>query len=194
MFILYKLVLASRLKTFSILLYEKINMKKNIFRYILLLCILYPGFLFANAGSPMLWFSFLHLIWINFMIGTVESRIIQNIFRIPNRLWIIISGNYASMFAGYYWIAPYFSHLRGYEDFWGMKSRVGTYELNGFFIGFAASFIASLLIEFPFYWLSLYKKKMRWKLLSPFLTVNLITNTLMFLIYFIIAALGAKWG
>lgn len=161
-------------------------------RYYLLL-LLIPNFLLANAGSGMLWFSFLHLIWINFLIGTFESSIIQKKFNIENRKWLIIAANYVSMFAGYYFIAPYFSSINGNQDFWAMKTRVGEYQLGGFFIGFLCSFLATLLIEFPFYWHSLKVKCKGWKLLKPFLTANLLSNMIMFLIYFIMFALVAKW-
>ncbi|MGG5207980.1 hypothetical protein ACQWU4_03470 [Chryseobacterium sp. MIQD13] len=169
-------------------------MKTNNQNYLLPLLLLVPNFLLANAGSPMLWFSFLHLIWINFVIGTFESKFLLDKFNIQNRKWLIIAANYISMFAGYYYIAPYFSLLNGYNDFWGMKSRVGEYELGGFFIGFLCSFTATLIIEFPFYWFSLKAKLKGWELLRPFLAVNLLTNILMLLIYFAIVAFTAKWN
>lgn len=168
-------------------------MKTNKENYFLLLLLLIPNFLLANAGSPMLWFSFLHLIWINFIIGELESRLLLDKFSIQNRKWLIIAANYVSMFAGYYFIAPHFSLLNGYPDFWGMKSRVGEYELGGFFIGFLCSFVTTLIIEFPFYCLSLKTKLKGWALLKPFLAVNLLTNIAMLIIYFVIVAFGAKW-
>lgn len=168
-------------------------MKTNTPNYLLLFLFLIPNFLLANAGSPMIWFSFLHLLWINFIIGAFESKLLFDKFNIQNRKWLIIAANYISMFAGYYFIAPHFSLLNGYPDFWGMKSRVGEYELGGFFTGFLCSFITTLVIEFPFYWLSLKTEKKGWRLLKPFFIVNLITNIIMLVIYFIIVAFGAKW-
>lgn len=162
--------------------------------YLLLIILLIPNFLLANAGSPMIWFSFLHLIWINFIIGTFESKLLVEKFNLQNRKWLIIAANYVSMFVGYYFIAPHFSLVNGYPDFWGMKSRVGEYELGGFFIGFLYSFGATLVIEFPFYWLSLKTKQKGWKLLSPFFLVNLFTNIIMLAIYFAIVAFAAKWN
>lgn len=169
-------------------------MKINNQNYLLILLLLIPNFLLANAGSPMLWFSFLHLIWINFIIGTFESKILFDKFNITNRKWLIILANYISMFVGYYYIAPYFSFSNGYKDFWGMKSRVGEYKLGGFFIGFLYSFMTTLVIEFPFYYLSLKEKQKGLKLLKPFFIVNLLTNIIMLLIYFLIVAFGADWG
>lgn len=162
--------------------------------YFFLLLLLFPNFLLANAGSPMIWFSFLNLIWINFIIGTFESKFLLEKFNIPNRKWLIVAANYTSMFLGYYFIAPHFSFENGYPDFWGMKSRVGEYELGGFFIGFLCSFVATLIIEFPFYWLSLKTKQQGWRLLKPFFLVNLLTNCIMLLIYFAIVAFSAKWS
>ncbi|AZA99030.1 hypothetical protein EG359_05165 [Chryseobacterium joostei] len=169
-------------------------MKTNHQNYLLVFLLFIPNFLLANAGSPMIWFSFLHLIWINFIIGTFESKLLVEKFNLQNRKWLIIAANYISMFAGYYFIAPYFSLLNGYQDFWGMKSRVGEYELGGFFTGFLCSFGATLIIEFTFYWLSLRIKQNGWKLLKPFFVVNLFTNIIMLAIYFVIVAFGAKWN
>lgn len=169
-------------------------LKTNNQNFLLLFLLLIPNFLLANAGSPMIWFSFLHLIWINFIIGTFESKLLLEKFNLQNRKCLIIAANYISMFIGYYFIAPHFSFINGYPDFWGMKSRVGQYKLGGFFTGFLYSFSATLVIEFPFYRLSLKTKLSSWKLLKPFFLVNLITNLIMLAIYFAIVAFTAKWS
>lgn len=160
-----------------------------------LIFVLIPNFVLANAGSPMMWFGMLHLVWLNAIIGIYESKIIESKFNHENRKWIIILANYISMFVGLYFIAPHFSELNGNVDFWGGKTRLGEYELKGFIIGMFVSFLATLIIEFPFYLLSLKQKKLKgWRLIKPFLIANLITNIIMFIIYFAMVSIGAKWN
>ncbi|KFC21218.1 hypothetical protein IO89_13520 [Epilithonimonas lactis] len=91
------------------------------------------------------------------------------------------------------YIAPHFSELSGNTDFWGGKTRLGEYELKGFVVGMFVSFLATLIIEFPFYLLALKQKMRGWNLLRPFIFVNLTTNLIMFIIYFLIVSFGAKW-
>lgn len=161
---------------------------------ILSVLLLLPNFVLANAGSPMMWFGFLHLVWINAIIGIYESNILTSKFNIANRKWLIIFANYVSMFIGLYFIAPHFSELSGNTDFWGGKTRLGEYELDGFLIGMGISFIATLIIEFPFYLLAIKQKMKDWSTIKPFIFANLITNVIMFIIYFIIVSFGAKWN
>lgn len=162
----------------------------------LIFCIflLLPNLVLANAGSPMMWFGFLHLVWINAVIGIYESKILTSKFDIQNKKWLIILANYISMFIGLYYIAPHFSGLTGNTDFWGGKTRLGEYKLGGFLIGMTISFIATLIIEFPFYLLSLKQKIKDWSIIKPFLYANFITNIIMFIIYFIIISFGVKWS
>jgi len=161
---------------------------------ILLILLLFPNFILANAGSPMMWFGFIHLVWINALIGIYESKILTSKFNISNRKWLIIFANYISMFIGLYFIAPHFSELSGNTDFWGGKTRLGEYELGGFLIGMGISFIATLIIEFPFYFLAIKQKTKDWSIIKPFIFTNLTTNLIMFIIYFIIVSFGAKWN
>ena len=161
---------------------------------VLIVLSLIPNFVFANAGSPMMWFGILHLLWINAIIGIYESNIITSKFNIENIKWLIIMANYISMFIGLYYIAPHFSEINGNVDFWGGKTRLGEYKLKGFIFGMLFSFFATLLIEFPFYLLAIKQKINGWKLIKPFLMANLITNITMFLIYFLIVLFGAKWN
>ena len=145
----------------------------------------------ANAGSPMMWFGILHSLILNSLIGIYESHYLEK-REISNRMWLIIIGNYFSMFIGLYLIAPYFSSITGNIDFWGGNTRYGDYKLNGFIFGMLASFVATLILEFPFYYLSVKDKTKRkigtWK----FIEANAISNTVMFLIYLMIVVGGSK--
>jgi hypothetical protein len=156
-----------------------------------LILTLIPTLVFANAGSPMMWFGLLHSLILNSLIGIYESRYLEK-KEISNRMWLIIIGNYFSMFIGLYYIAPYFSTITGNVDFWGGNTSYGEYELNGFIFGMLASFIATLILELPFYLFSVKEKEKRKKGIWTYIEANTITNVVLFLIYFIIVVGGSK--
>ncbi len=151
-----------------------------------------PTLVLANAGSPMMWFGILHVLILNLIIGIAESRIISYYGGISNRTWLIVLANYISMFIGMQLIAPYFSSMYGNNDFWGGQTSLGEYELDGFMMGMLCSFIATLIIEFPFTFLSVRSKVERKNLLKPYIIANLATNTTMFILYFLIAIRGSE--
>lgn len=150
-----------------------------------------PYLAMANAGSPMMWFGILHCLVLNSVIGIYESNYL-NKREVSNRMWLIIIGNYFSMFVGLLFIAPYFSSITGNIDFWGGNTRYGDYELNGFVFGMVASFVATLILEFPFYYLSVKDKRKRKTGIWKFIEANAISNTVMFLVYFMIVVGGSK--
>ena len=158
---------------------------------ITLVLTLTPTLLFANAGSPMMWFGLLHLLILNLLIGIYESKYLDR-KEITNRTWLIIVGNYFSMFIGLYGIAPYFSTITGNLDFWGGNTRYGDYELNGFLFGMIASFIATLILEFPFYFFSVIDKATRKNGVWTYIEGNVMSNLVMFLIYFLVVVGGSK--
>ncbi len=150
---------------------------------LLILFLLTTEYLFANAGSTMLWFSFLHLIVINGIIGMFESGILSEILKIKNRMIWIIVGNYISMFIGMYLIAPYFASLAGNKDFFGNWTYNQVDHIAGFFIGMLCAFITTLLVEYPFYRLAIVKEY-RTKTIKGLIISNIITYSLMTLIYY----------
>lgn len=163
--------------------------RKTIFLLLLLMVI--SQNLLANAGSPMVWFSFFHLIFINAFIGLAESEILKRL-NIENEIKWIIGANYVSMFLGMYFIAPYFTSQIGYDDFFGNQTSYGNYDLKMFFIGMLIAFIATLIIEFPFYYIGI-NKAQRSETIKGLLIANLATYFLMTLIYFLIVRKGAHF-
>lgn len=143
---------------------------------------LIPLFTFADAGSAILWFSYFHLVILNFFIGLIESVILDR-FKLPNRLWLVILANYVSAFFGLTIIAPYFSSLSGNDDFYGWTADIHPYGVKGFIIGMIASYFATLLIEYPFVYFAIKDKAIRKKLPIPFIIANTATYLVMFLLY-----------
>mgnify|MGYP001627494118 CR=1 FL=1 len=109
---------------------------------LLITLLLLLSLVLANAGSPIIWFSFLHLILINLFIGLAESWILEK-EGLQNTAWKIVFANYISMLVGFYFIAPYSADLLGYKDFWGLNSSIGYYDHIGFLTGIIFSFLAT---------------------------------------------------
>ncbi|MPQ48233.1 hypothetical protein GCQ56_14615 [Marinifilum sp. N1E240] len=168
------------------------KLKQNKILGFTLLLFLIPSVVFANAGSPMMWFGLLHILILNAFIGIIESAIIKK-FGFENKDWKIIVGNYVSMIIGLYYIAPYFSKAFGNNDFWGGQTYYGHYDLNGFVAGMIISYFATLIIEYPFSYWALKNKEKTQKFTKAFLIANTITNVVMFLIYFWINSSGGHW-
>jgi hypothetical protein len=112
--------------------------------------------------------------------------------QIAHRTWVIILANYVSMMIGLEYIAPYFSTISGNRDFWGGQTNYGDYHLVGFVAGMATAFIATLIIEFPFFYFSLKDKSDRGQMIYPYLTANFATNSAMFVIYLLIVTPGSS--
>lgn len=151
-----------------------------------------PTLALANAGSPMMWFGILHSLILNAIIGWTESLIVTRM-NVPNRTWLIILANYVSMFIGLNYIAPHFSTIYGNHDFWGGKTSYGEYGLTGFFVGILTSYLATLVIELPFFILTVKGKTKRTKVILPFFVANTATNILMILLYYWIVVGGGHW-
>jgi len=151
-----------------------------------------PTMVYANAGSPMMWFGMFHSLVLNAIIGLAESFIVKK-FKIPNRVWMIILANYVSMFIGLNYIAPHFCAISGHHDFWGGQTSYGNYELKGFLIGMISSYFATLIIEFPFFYYAVKDRTKRKQIFLPFFVANTTTNIIMILVYYWIVSGGGHW-
>jgi hypothetical protein len=166
--------------------------ERNRFFGLTFLLTIIPTMVFANAGSPMMWFGMLHSLILNAIIGLTESAIVSK-FKIPNRIWLIIVANYVSMFIGLNYIAPHFSTISGNHDFWGGQTNYGDYELKGFLAGMISSYFATLVIELPFFYFAVKDKLKRRQIFFPFLVANTVTNIAMTIIYYWIVKDGGHW-
>lgn len=107
----------------------------------------------------MIWFSILHLGIINFLIGLGETKILKLIYKADIKSVPIVIGNYVSMFFGLFFIAPHFSKFGNNYDFWGGQTNFGDYEIYGFYLGFLAASLFSIVIEIPFFLWANYKSR-----------------------------------
>lgn len=121
-----------------------------------------------------------HLLFINAIIGYVESEIISK-YRIPNKTWMIIIANYVSMIAGFYVIIPGLVKAQ-----YGRDLRSGNPSDLAF--GLVVSFIVTLVIEYPFFTASLKDNKQRKDLFKALFIANISTNIGMIFIYYLFIA------
>lgn len=110
--------------------------------------ILVPAAARADAGTPLMWAGMLHLVFLNAVIGVIETILVARIFRVPRtRLAIpVIAGNYFSMIAGYALVQFVWDHLEKQIT----ASAPLYYVPRLLFAAIAVSWLLSVLLEWPF--------------------------------------------
>jgi hypothetical protein len=108
------------------------------------LAMLLPSTAFADVGTPLMWASMFHLAIGNAVIGVAEGLLVAWLFKAPPRRAVLtlIAANYVSAWAG--------TFLLGLSDH---GPDVTIENLRGWFVVFVLlAFLATLLIEYPFFW------------------------------------------
>lgn len=114
----------------------------------ILVLALFPSTASANAGTPLMWASMLHLVFGNAVIGFIEGLLLASIFKCSKwkSILILVAANYASAWAGGFFVTGYLASLP--------DITIETIKL--WFLAFvSAAFVVTLLIEFPFFWFAL---------------------------------------
>ncbi|MFT4176493.1 MAG: hypothetical protein QM627_07535 [Luteolibacter sp.] len=109
---------------------------------------LLPSTAWANAGTPLMWASILHLVFGNTIIGVIEGMLLAWIFKCSKwkSMLILIAANYASAWAGGYLVTSYLASL----------PDITIQTIRFWFLVFVLiAFAVTLLIEFPFFWFAL---------------------------------------
>lgn len=104
-----------------------------------------PSTASANAGTPLMWASMLHLVFGNTIIGLFEGLLLAWMFKCSKwkAILILIAANYVSASAGGFFVADYLASL----------PDITIQTLQLWFLGFVlAAFVVTLLVEFPFFW------------------------------------------
>jgi len=117
----------------------------------LVVIMLLPSTAFANAGTPLMWVSAIHLVAGNALIGIVEGLLLGLFFECSKwkSVLILIAANYASAWGGVLMMEP----LTSLPD---MTIENIRYWLVVFVI---VAFLVTLLIEYPFFWFALRLKE-----------------------------------
>ena len=73
----------------------------------------FPSTAFANAGTPLMWASALHLVFGNAIIGIIEGSLLAGMFKCSKwkSVVVLIVANYASAWVGAYFVAGYLPSL-----------------------------------------------------------------------------------
>ena len=140
----------------------------------LALLLLTPATAQANAGTPLMWATLLHLFIGNLLIGVFEGYILGAVFKLPMGRCIreLIEANYVSMWLGGLLLLGCLSSLIPVDLSSGRWIYPGLILL---------SFIVTLLIEYPFV-LSAFKDVQGRRKLA--LKGTLLTQSLSYIILF----------
>jgi len=118
------------------------------FLFALIVVAVLPSMASANAGTPLMWASMLHLVFGNAAIGFVEGLLVSWIFSCAKRraVPILIVANYASAWAGGFLLARPLSFI---PDMTIENIRLWLCVFT------IIAFLMTLLIELPFVWLAM---------------------------------------
>lgn len=110
-----------------------------------------PDIFLANMGTPLMWMTLLHLFIGNAVIALLEGLVLAGCFKI-RRLTAVgcaLLANYSSAWLGA-WLFP--EHFPGAEDV--NITNLHTWLWRGVIL----AFLLTLVVEAPFFWLSLRKR------------------------------------
>lgn len=135
---------------------------------------LFPSTASANAGTPLMWASMLHLVFGNAIIGLIEGLLLAWLFKCSKRksVLILIAANYSSAWAGGFLVAGYLPSL----------VDITIQNIQSCFLSFVVvAFAVTLLVEFAFFWFALGSREhgLR-RTLTATLTVNGISYVFLF--------------
>lgn len=110
--------------------------------------LLLPVAAHADAGTPLMWVGMFHLAILNFGIGILEGSVLARLFRLPKLStagWLI-PANYLSAFAGFLLLRAAWNPLMHLRPDLPPLLKAGPL----LFALVAASFLLSVLLEWPF--------------------------------------------
>ena len=104
----------------------------------------------ANAGTPLIWLSGMHLLFGNFLIGVFEGLLLARIFRLPSKGAVIcmIAANYTSFIMGLFLIDLLQPRI---QAFFGNVPPIFIVRRMLMVLAIAL-FTATIVIEWPFCW------------------------------------------
>jgi hypothetical protein len=140
-------------------------------------------YLYANAGTPLLWGTSFHLSLANIVIAIIESYLIYKLskrYKYLITFVIIFMANICSAIVGWLFLYIYSliksDGLLNYTAYEGFLAFIGLFFLT---------YIFSVIVEFPFIKLSLPKTYTNKKVFLVDIRVNGISYSILAIIYFI---------
>ncbi|MGZ3769408.1 MAG: hypothetical protein ACXVCP_03040 [Bdellovibrio sp.] len=155
--------------------------------------LLIPSLAFADAGTPLLWLSMLHLVIGNAIIGVIEGRIVSKLFKINDlrSILLMIGANYisASAGAGCLWLLDVV-HIDGLQLFFfnHLKFSIG--------VILTILIVLTIFIESPFIYFLNVERPRKWKTaLRTSLIVQAVSYVLISPLYFLAstATISPPW-
>lgn len=146
---------------------------------IVLAVVLVPSTASANAGTPLMWATMLHLFLGNAVIGLVEGILLERLFKcgVRRSILILITANYLSAWVGYGMASGGLGKLP--------EITIETVRFWSWTF-FVIAFLVTLLIELPFVrWVMSPQTKSFWQVVKAAVIVNAISYALLF---------GWYWG
>jgi hypothetical protein len=152
-----------------------------------------PLSLLADAGTPMMIVGFFHLTVGNFFIGLFEAIIVRLVFKVKSA-WLfpcVIIANYASFIAG-----VVFLNFTTDRIVRAVGGELPIYSLNRIFaVLIVTTFIVTIIVEWPFYWLGTRSKKYGlWKSFLANVVANTASYWLLAGLYYGGASTPEHWG
>ena len=158
---------------------QTITVKNPVFDVLVLAIalVIIPGVVYANAGTPLMMATALHLYFGNMIIGLIEGIIIAYVWGTPKKvtLPVMVLANYVSMIGGFL-----LSVLLG-----SLVKPFSLGQVTGYLIiAVLIAFVITILIEWPFVYYCLKSKKFsRWRLLKISAVVQVASYILIFFWY-----------
>jgi len=149
-------------------------MKSRRSALLILVIALLPSTAFADAGTPLMWASMLHLVFGNAIVGIIEGILLARIFKCPvwRSILTLIPANYASAWVG---LLLFSGVLKPLPDITIENIRFWFC----FFVVF--SFLVTLVIEYPFFWFVMRSQERRLvRAVKATALVNAISYVLLF--------------
>lgn len=143
----------------------------------------------ANAGTGLIWAAAFHLIVVNLLIGLGEGIILKLVFRAQARVFVLmIAANYVSMIGGFYLLLRLFSDS-------SKSTSINVHNAMGFIVAaWLLMFAVTVVLEWPFCWLSLGKRPRRAAAaLGALLVVNVASYAVLVPVYSYTSGWGVMW-
>lgn len=141
-----------------------------------------PSLALANAGTPLMWFGFLHLAVGNALIGLAEGLVFARMLKLPRLRCILtlVAANYASALAGDSLIATLrkaAAAVIGDSSIEAVGTRLAVMAVATFFL--------TLVVEAPFAWWAARRNPPTTpRLAQTFVTVNVLSYAVLLLLYY----------
>ncbi len=136
--------------------------RRNFFTLLFVVLMVIPAAVWADAGTPLMWASMIHLVVGNAVLGCIEGLILAWVFGLKKAktLSLMVVANYFSMLVGMGAITGLGSVIVG--EYLG--EQILFYALAFVWCMLGVSFLLTIILELPFCWIIMGEKENRFQL------------------------------